>query len=130
MSIGKTKAFAALSARLKWDLENVKVATDNLARAQLPGEQQKRLSPFSFKNILGTAGVTRTNPAHMSGSHGNGHTVQLANASQGEESISGNNISAQEEMMHINDSSTRAHQMTTLHKKLVGMYKTILTVAK
>lgn len=130
MSIGKTKAFAALSARLKWDLENVKVSTDNLARAQLPGEKQKRLAPFSFKNILGTTGVARTNPGHMAGSQDNGHTVQLAKSSQDDESISKNNISAHEEMMHINDSSTKAHQMTTLHKKLVGMYKTILTVAK
>ncbi|MCA0370750.1 MAG: hypothetical protein LCH26_06575 [Proteobacteria bacterium] len=130
MSIGKTKAFAAMSARLKWDQENIKVATDNLARAQLPGEKQKRLSPFSFQHILGKSGLSRTSATHMTGTQDHGRTVQVTTSSQDEESISKNNISPQEEMMHINDSSTRAHQMTTLHKKLIGMYKNILTVAK
>jgi flagellar basal body rod protein FlgB len=128
MSIGNTKAFAALSARMRWDLENIKVSSDNLARADLPDAQQKRLKPFSFNTAL--SGVSRTHPGHIQGKQDGIEKMVAPSDKNQDKTISDNNISQQHEMMEINESSTKMHQNTTLHKKLTQFYKTILTVSK
>ncbi|MCE2951156.1 MAG: flagellar basal body rod protein FlgB [Alphaproteobacteria bacterium] len=129
MSLGQTKVFMALSQRLSWDMKNMEVASDNLARADMSGAKEKRLKPFSFKSAL-SGELMRTNPQHLSSPNG-GVTEMLSTKDKKKDvTITGNTISTHHEMMEFNNSTTKVYETTSLQKKFVQMYRNWMTVTK
>ena len=131
MTIGKTPALAALSARLHWEAENTKIATDNLSRANVPNAVEKTLQPFRFADTLNHGNALRmTQKNHMKGTAPPSTYKIKENKSEGEMDATSNNISPEQELMTLNESAIQTTVLTTMAKSLLSNYRMILTVSK
>tara|TARA_A100000171_G_C2131575_1_gene147118 strand:- start:565 stop:972 length:408 start_codon:yes stop_codon:yes gene_type:complete len=132
-----SKSMKVLSARMRWDTQNIQVSSNNLARSGLPGQTARKLVPFNFTEVLKSSksakssSVTTTHSRHISTSQSSApYDVKESKSKKGDTDITKNNINPHEEMMSINESNTQFLQNSNLYRKMVQNYKLFSTVSK
>lgn len=110
-------------AGLGWSAQNQAVISDNLARANDPGAQEKALAPLSFDKHVNAAAPTRTDEKHMiSKAHQGKHPVQ-EKTKQASVSLSGNTINAEEQLTKANVNAAHFQQLSLLYSKFTNIYR-------
>lgn len=130
MDIGQIPLFAALSKRMSWLTARQTVLAENVANANTPGYVAKDLKELDFKSLIGSnrsygplqlaadqpghiAPATPSNPAPV---------VEVP----GNESLDGNGVSLEGQMMKVSSNAAEYALVTTLYKDNVSMIKTVL----
>lgn len=130
-----TSLLSAVLSKMKWDAKNQEIIAQNLSRARIPGALTKELKPFNFKEALehgkkNSTGLSTTNTKHMGNlSDGSFKTTEVKH-SENETLFSGNNISPEEELRKLNETSTDYFKMLNIYKNFVTRYKLILQLGK
>ena len=117
----------AVYDKLQWLFDKQKVHTDNLSRSNVPKEKTKEIDPFQFGALVKNtpSNLKKSHPKHLEG-----HATEPAykvrkSRHQPEVSLSGNSISAEEQLMELNEATSQAYLMQQTHKNLVDRLKQI-----
>lgn len=136
MSFSNLKSVQALSARMRWDTQNVEVSSDNLSRSGIPKQTAKKLEKFDFRKTVSsklqaTAGnMSVTHPGHISTTKSKSpYQVRAEKDRKDDMTVSRNNIDPHTEMMAINESNTHFQQSSAVYKKLLQNYKMFMSVS-
>jgi flagellar basal-body rod protein FlgB len=132
MDIGQIPLFSALSKRMSWLTARQTVLAENVANANTPGYVAKDLKDLSFKSLLAGTAQGGTGPLRMAADQ-SGHiapsvpnnpapVVQAANG----QSLDGNGVSIEEQMMKVSTNAADYSLITTLYKQNVSMIKSVL----
>ncbi len=110
-------------AGLGWAAQNQAVISDNLARANDPGAQEKELAPLSFDQHVNSGLPTRTDEKHMvAKTHQGKHPVK-EKTTQASVSISGSTINAENQLMKANVNAAHFQQLSLLYSKFTNIYR-------
>lgn len=129
MDIGTIPLFAALTKRMAWLTQRQTVLAENVANANTPGYVAKDLKELDFGSILGkSAGrlpLAATEPGHIL-APGQDDTAPIVTESADPQSLDGNGVSLESEMMKVSTNAADYALVTTLYKQNVDMVKTAL----
>jgi flagellar basal-body rod protein FlgB len=131
MDISRIPLFAAMSKRMAWLSQRQTVLADNVANANTPGYAAKDLKDPDFRRLVpkpGAIQLAATQPNHI---------VQAPRAAAGtevvtaptDESIDGNGVSLEEQMMKVSTNASDFALVSSLYKDQIGLIKTALGVA-
>ncbi|MFC3050895.1 flagellar basal body rod protein FlgB [Kordiimonas pumila] len=135
MNLTSIPIMAALKERMSWLNNNQNVISQNIANADTPNYKAKELEKQDFSSILsnlvtekGSAGSTTsmrvTNNRHMNTSGAMaGAESQAREVKGGEETLSGNSVILEEQMMKLADNQMKYSMVVNLYKKNVGLLK-------
>jgi flagellar basal-body rod protein FlgB len=130
MDIGQIPLFSALSKRMSWLTARQTVLAENVANANTPGYVAKDLKDLDFKSLIGhgkTSGplqLAATEPGHFAPMQPN-EPAPVVRAANGE-SLDGNGVSLEEQMMKVSTNAADYSLITTLYKQNISMIKTAL----
>jgi len=132
MDIGHIPLFAAFSKRMAWLTQRQTVLAENVANANTPGYLAKELKELDFKSLIGSGNGTSNGPlrlaadqpGHIAPAAANNLTrvVQVAD----DQSLSGNGVSLESQMMKVSSNASEYALVTTLYKQNISMIKTVL----
>jgi flagellar basal-body rod protein FlgB len=127
MDISRIPLFAAMSKRMSWLTQRQTVLADNVANANTPGYLAKDLKEPEFRSLLPKSGgmqLAATQPNHI---------MQAARMDDGqivtpktEETLDGNGVSLEEQMMKVSTNASDFALVSTLYKDQVNLIKTAL----
>jgi len=138
MDLTSIPIMSALKKRLSWLNNNQAVISQNIANADTPGYRAKQLEKQDFSALVNNmnkdsapvvSGTTmRTSDArHMDAAGGSaGSGAGLKDAEKGEESLNGNSVVLEEEMMKLADNQMKYSMVINLYKKNMGLLKTAM----
>ena len=131
MDIGQIPLFAALSKRMSWLTARQTVLAENVANANTPGYVAKDLKDLDFKSLIGKSSASY-GPLQMAADQP-GHIAPAAPSNpapvvevSGNESLDGNGVSLEGQMMKVSNNAAEYALVTTLYKDNVSMIKTAL----
>ncbi|MFN7710340.1 MAG: flagellar basal body rod protein FlgB [Holosporales bacterium] len=127
MDLKKVNVFQAITARMHYESKNQEVLADNIARAPIPGAQEKRLQPFSLHMRAGE--LAKTHPKHLGGGE-KGGAYKVSNTRDTAQSLNGNNIEPQEQLQRLNESSVRYNEMASLYNSFASRARLIARMGK
>ena len=132
MDIGHIPLFAAFSKRMAWLTARQTVLAENVANANTPGYMAKDLKELDFKSMLasgngasnGALRLAADQPGHIAPASANNpaRVVQVAD----DQSLSGNGVSLESQMMKVSTNASEYALVTTLYKQNITMIKTVL----
>jgi len=132
MDIGHIPLFAAFSKRMAWLTARQTVLAQNVANANTPGYQAKDLKQLDFKSLVGggkgtTGGLLRLaadQPGHIAPALANTPATVVKVAD--DQSLDGNGVSLESQMMKVSTNASEYALVTTLYKQNISMIKTVL----
>jgi flagellar basal-body rod protein FlgB len=131
MDIGQIPLFAALSKRMSWLTARQTVLAENVANANTPGYAAKDLKELDFKSLIGNGGpsgsplqLAADQPGHFAPTAANtpAPIVKVVD----DQSIDGNGVSLESQMMKVSTNAADYSLITTLYKQNISMIKTVL----
>ncbi|HEY1504093.1 MAG TPA: flagellar basal body protein [Stellaceae bacterium] len=132
MDIGHIPLFAALSKRMAWLTGRQTVLAENVANANTPGYVAKDLKELDFKSLIGNGTGTNFGPLQLAADQP-GHFAPAvpSNPAQvvqvpDDQSLSGNGVSLESQMMKVSTNASEYALVTTLYKQNISMIKTAL----
>ena len=131
MDIGHIPLFAAFSKRMAWLTQRQTVLAENVANANTPGYMAKDLKELDFKSLVGTANGATSGRLQLAADQP-GHIAPLANGAAAvvqrpdDQSLSGNGVSLESQMMKVSSNASEYALVTTLYKQNISMIKTAL----
>lgn len=129
MDIGTIPLFAALTKRMTWLTQRQTVLAENVANANTPGYIAKDLKELDFGSILGkSAGklqLAATEPGHIMSPAQDDTTAPIVTDTE-DQSLDGNGVSLESQMMKVSTNAADYALVTTLYKQNVDMVKTAL----
>jgi len=131
MDIGHIPLFAAFSKRMAWLTARQTVLAENVANANTPGYMAKDLKELDFKSML-ASGNGAGNGALRLAADQPGHIAPVANniaavvQRPDDQSLSGNGVSLESQMMKVSTNASEYALVTTLYKQNISMIKTVL----
>ena len=118
MSITKSSQLDLMYKQMQWLQEKMETHADNMSRSSIPAEKTRELESFeqAVKRDQNPAGMMQTNANHLQGTgRKSGYAVKVAK-DQPATNLSGNSISPEQQLMGLNEASTRFYEMEHIHK--------------
>lgn len=132
MPVSDIPLFSMLRTRMQWHQERQKVLAENVANADTPNFRTRDLKPLDFGREVRTAGqvagqvrVASTNPAHITGSAGNGAFAAGGNAKY-DVKPGGNAVNLEDEMMKVASNQMDYQAAISLYSRSMGLFRTAL----
>lgn len=132
MDIGQIPLFAALSKRMSWLTARQTVLAENVANANTPGYQAKDLKELDFKSLIGNGGTSGSGLLQLAADQP-GHIAPSAPSTPApivkvvdDQSLDGNGVSLESQMMKVSTNAADYSLITTLYKQNISMIKTVL----
>lgn len=127
MDLNSISLFQGLRGRLRWIAQNQTVIAENIANADTPDYQARRLKDFDFRATLSGKAVslTATEKGHMTG-HRPAGDMQTERDSKSQVSLSGNSVVLEEEMIRATENAMQHKLATSLYQKHLAMIRTVL----
>ncbi len=137
MPISDIPLFSMLRTRMQWHQERQKVLAENVANADTPNFRTRDLKPLDFRSQVQSAGVqaasqaggpgrlTATDPAHITGSAGNGAFATDRN-SKYDVKPAGNAVNLEDEMMKVASNQMDYQAAISLYSRSMGLFRTAL----
>ncbi len=137
MDLETLPLMAALKKRMSWLNTNQAVLSENVANADTPGYKAKRLEKQDFSQLVNDLSAPgkqqpkmsmRTNHERHITADGStaGGSYRVQKEKDGEESLVGNNVVLEEEMLKVADTQMQYGLVVNLYKKNVGLLKMAL----
>jgi flagellar basal-body rod protein FlgB len=133
MDIGHIPLFAAFSKRMAWLTARQTVLAENVANANTPGYVAKDLKELDFKSLMGSSAGGATNGPLQLAADQAGHFAPVVPSSPArvvpvadDQSLSGNGVSLESQMMKVSTNASEYALVTTLYKQNISMIKTVL----
>lgn len=118
--------FSSLKSKMSYIGGRQAVLSRNIANADTPGYQSQDLEPFGTGQRRLHMRVT--NPRHFSGGHsGRGAFRTIQNKDTFETTLSGNNVSLDEEMRKVAENNLDYQEATNLYRKWSGVMRMAIT---
>lgn len=130
MALTNTLQGQLLSEKMRYVQEKQRNTSDNLARSGVAGEKTKEIESFSkaIKRSANPASVKRTHSNHLTGSVKSvGFRVRQAK-DQPESSLTGNSISAEEQLLALNEAATEFYRLQQIHNSEEKRIKDVLNM--
>ena len=128
MDLTRIPLFEALTKRMAWLNQRQTVLAANVANADTPGYTAQDLREPNFSAILkGTGGqltLATTEAGHLQPKQDNGGFERISTG--GERSLNGNNVSLEEQMMQVSNTSASYALTVNLYQAQLGLIKTAL----
>jgi flagellar basal-body rod protein FlgB len=129
MDVSKIPLFSLISQRIGWLSERQKVLAENVANADTPDYKARDLKPMDFAAMAGSAGLrlapAATNERHLDGRAG-GSKVAAVKDGKAEQTLSGNSVSLESEMMKVAETAMDYQLITNLYRKQIGLIKAVI----
>ena len=137
MPISEIPLFSMLRTRMQWHQERQKVLAENVANADTPNFRTRDLKPLDFGSQVQSAGVqsasqaggpvrlAATDPAHITGSAGNG-TFATDRNSKYDVKPAGNAVNLEDEMMKVASNQMDYQAAISLYSRSMGLFRTAL----
>lgn len=128
MDLSKIPLFEAMSKRMAWLSERQTVLAENVANSDMPGYAARDLKPLDFHNMVTNAvkqvSLTTTQPGHIAVKSET--TSAMETTSTTEQSLSGNRVSLEDQMMKVSQTANDFALTTTLYRANLGLIKAVL----
>lgn len=131
MDIGHIPLFAAFSKRMAWLTQRQTVLAENVANANTPGYVAKDLKELDFKSLVGNVSGASNGRLQLAADQP-GHIAPVASGAAAvvqrpdDQSLSGNGVSLESQMMKVSSNASEYALVTTLYKQNISMIKTAL----
>jgi len=121
-----------LRERMSWLESRQNVLSQNVANADTPGFVARDLVPQDFEKLLKGSGPS---PFHITLAGSDAHHIGIISASSDygsketpdvEESLNGNSVSLEQEMIKVSDTQAQFQAATNLYSKALSMMRTAL----
>ena len=116
--------FALSSQYSRWLSVRQTAVSQNIANANTPNYANVDVRPFSETLDKLPIDLARTDPGHMSIGPSASQQVRTANASKWDETLSGNSVNLEQELMKAGDVNRAFALTTSLAKAFQHMYMT------
>ena len=133
MNLNDIPLFRMMSQKMEWLSERQRLLSHNVANANTPGYKSQDLKPLDFAGMVrASAGAGRpatraTHAGHFTGSAGVSSKFKLkADSQKSQESLTGNNIVLEEEMMKVAQTSMEYQLTTNLYRKHLAIIRAAL----
>jgi flagellar basal-body rod protein FlgB len=143
MAVGDLPILAMLKSRLGYLSDRQRVIAENVANANTPGYQARDLKAFSFQAHVQAAGgaaaqsaglappgmMAATQPGHMqpkSAGKGLAATFKVAKNPDSEETLDGNGVVLEDEMVKLTDARMDYDAAVGLYQQSLAMLKTAI----
>jgi flagellar basal-body rod protein FlgB len=122
--VGDINLFSLSSQYGRWLSVRQEAVSQNIANANTPGYSNIDVRPFSETLDRLPLDLVRTNPDHLSIGPSASMQVRTANASKWDETISGNSVNLEQELMKAGEVNRAFALTTSLAKTFQHMYMT------
>ncbi|MBT3171396.1 MAG: flagellar basal body rod protein FlgB [Rhodospirillaceae bacterium] len=134
MNLNEIPLFRMMSQKMEWLSERQRLLSHNVANANTPGYKSQDLKPLDFASLVrssagrnGRQTTRATQAGHFSGSAGVSNKFKLkADSQKSAESMTGNNIVLEEEMMKVAQTSMEYQLTTNLYRKHLAIIRAAL----
>jgi flagellar basal-body rod protein FlgB len=131
MDFNKISIFNLAKKRLSWTAQRQEVLAQNIANSDTPRYKPSDLKPFKFRELLQSEkmqlNMNSTQEKHMGGRRKRIRDfASEVNRKPYETSIDGNAVVLEEQMMKINDNTTKHKLANELYKKHLGLFRLAL----
>ncbi len=134
MDVSSIPIMAALKKRMQWLNGNQTVISENIANADTPGYTNKELEKQDFSRLVSglsnekappasSAGLKTTNVRHIGGAGSMNGQPNVKEAKDGEESLNGNSVVLEDEMIKLADNQMEYGMAVNLYKKNMRLLK-------
>jgi flagellar basal-body rod protein FlgB len=132
MNVPDVPLMSMLRERMSWLESRQNVLSQNVANADTPGFVARDLVPQDFESLLKNSGPS---PFHVALAGSNAHHIGVTSASNDyssketpdvEESLNGNSVSLEQEMIKVSDTQAQFQAATNLYSKALSMMRTAL----
>ncbi len=127
MSLYSTPQIKLLFQKLEHLQARQETASDNMARSGVAGEKTKQVEDFkkSLRRNRPSKSIKTTNSRHLSGNIKETKFKTSIAKKQGEPSITGNSISAEEQLLALNETGTEFFRMRQVNKNIITRVRLI-----
>jgi len=127
MSLYSTPQIKLLFQKLEHIQARQETASDNMARSGVAGAKTKKVESFkkALKRNSPSKSIKTTSSGHMSGSIKQTKFKTSTAKQQGEPSITGNSISAEEQLLALNEAGTEFFRMRQVSKNIITRVRLI-----
>ena len=121
-----------LRERMSWLEQRQSVLSQNVANADTPGFVARDLVPQNFESLLKGSGPS---PFHIGLGGSDAHHIGVTSSANDyssretpdvEESLNGNSVSLEQEMIKVSDTQAQFQAATNLYSKALSMMRTAL----
>lgn len=137
MDVSNLPIMAALKKRMHWLNNNQSVISENIANADTPGFKAKELEKQDFSKLVESvsgskqqaahvADLKTTNARHMNVAGSSSGAAPVKDVKDAEESLSGNSVVLEEQMINLADNQMKYGMVVNLYKKNMGLLKIAL----
>jgi len=134
MNLNEIPLFRMMSQKMEWLSERQRLLSHNVANANTPGYKAQDLKPLDFASLVrasagsnGRQTTRATQAGHFSGSAGVSSKFKLkADNNNSAESMTGNDIVLEEEMMKVAQTSMEYQLTTNLYRKHLAIIRAAL----
>jgi flagellar basal-body rod protein FlgB len=132
MNMPDVPLMSMLRERMSWLESRQNVLSQNVANADTPGFVAHDLVPQDFESLLKSSGPS---PFHITMAGSDAHHIGTTSTSNEygsketpdvEESLNGNSVSLEQEMIKVSDTQAQFQAATNLYSKAVSMMRTAL----
>lgn len=111
---------------MEWAAQRQKLVAENIANADTPGYRAKDVAPFgSMVGSSSKLSMAQTSPGHMGGAITSGRFAVIA-AETWSDTISGNNVVLEEQMLKAADTRGTHDLATTVYQKSMNMLSSVM----
>lgn len=138
MDLSSIPIMNALKKHMNWLNSNQSVISQNIANADTPGYKAKQLEKNDFSglvnqlssgsssNAASKVAMKTSSARHMNAAGVSGDAATVKKADGNEESLSGNSVVLEEEMLKLADNQMKYGMVVNLYKKNMGLMKIAL----
>lgn len=119
--------FGMMKTRLGYETQSLRLTGENMANLHTPGYKARKATPLSFGDALGTLPLCKTKPSHLPPKTQEGN-FRIEQDHEGQETLTGNTVSYQNELHKANKSGQMHKQMTMIWESHLSMLNTALKV--
>ena len=130
MNLSSIPMFNMLNHGLAWLTRNHELLSENIANANTPGYEARKLAKTNFEPILRAAArpvrMAHTNAQHLNGIRSTGRFKASTVRDTYEISVTGNSVSIEQQSVEIARNAMQYQLVTTLYGKNLRLIKTAL----
>lgn len=114
-----SNVFSMLYGRMNWLNSQMATSAENLENVDVPGWDRRVLEPLSFKSNLNLSAAMpmQTNAKHLSGTLTQDSGIKVKAEKNRATTLSGNSVSAEQELQTMNQATIDHAEMAKLYKK-------------
>ena len=132
MNMPDVPLMTMLRERMSWLEQRQNTLSQNVANADTPGFVARDLVPQDFEQLLKGSGPSpfhitlAGSDAHHIGATSNSNDYSSRETPDVEESLNGNSVSLEQEMIKVSDTQAQFQAATNLYSKAMSMMRTAL----